>query len=225
MQKSKIDWCDYTWNPVTGCLNGCKYCYARKISNRFTGNFLPAFHANRLEDPIKVKKPQNIFVCSMADLFGDWVSEDWINAVFDSCELALWHNYLFLTKNPKRYSDFFDDSVLFMPKNFWLGTTIESQEVYEQRGRQLRPTHNLHYFLSLEPLFSDIEFHPYTLKVIKWVILGEQTNPAKPPKDEWVQHIIDQCREANIPVFVKSPLYERFPIQEYPEGLNREEVE
>ena len=35
MNKTKIDWCDSTWNPVTGCLHGCEYCYARGIANRF----------------------------------------------------------------------------------------------------------------------------------------------------------------------------------------------
>ena len=38
MNKTKIDWCDSTWNPVTGCLHGCEYCYARGIANRFSSH-------------------------------------------------------------------------------------------------------------------------------------------------------------------------------------------
>ena len=66
MNKSKIEWCDYTWNPVTGCLHGCEYCYAPGIANRFAdGNFDPTFHQYRLGEPYKHKKPQNIFVGSI----------------------------------------------------------------------------------------------------------------------------------------------------------------
>lgn len=40
MNKSLIEWCDFTWNPVTGCQHGCLYCYAAKQANRFSGNVL-----------------------------------------------------------------------------------------------------------------------------------------------------------------------------------------
>ena len=133
MNKTKIDWCDSTWNPVTGCLHGCEYCYARSIAHRFSGGgenwtddktivldkkmygeeeekaipypygFIPTFHRYRLNDYIG-KKGRNIFVCSMADLFGEWVPDSWIKEVFKACENAPQHNYLFLTKNPIRYA-------------------------------------------------------------------------------------------------------------------------
>ena len=129
MNKTKIDWCDSTWNPVTGCLHGCEYCYARGIANRFgfgayepniaervlietaisagkkipyPFNFDPTFHKYRLNE-YQNKKGRNIFVCSMADLFGEWVPDEWIEDVFEACEKAPQHNYLFLTKNPFRY--------------------------------------------------------------------------------------------------------------------------
>src|SRR5664280_2871172 len=73
MNKSKIDWCDYTWNPVTGCLHGCEYCYARRMDKRFgDGLFNPTFHQKRLDEPVKVKKSAKIFVGSVSDLFGNW---------------------------------------------------------------------------------------------------------------------------------------------------------
>lgn len=143
MNKSKIDWCDFSWNPVTGCLHKCDYCYARKQARRFCGDirlnkgtgqikqyigddmtsavcytlekpfknaegetvgfpvgFAPILHEYRLTQPAQKKKPANIFVCSMADLFGEWVPESWIERVFEACEAAPWHNYLFLTKKP-----------------------------------------------------------------------------------------------------------------------------
>ena len=59
--KTKIDWCDSSWNPVTGCLHGCEYCYARRIANRFGGSIrldLPpdtSWRANR-DDSEELKK-------------------------------------------------------------------------------------------------------------------------------------------------------------------------
>ena len=125
MNKTNIEWCDSTWNPVTGCRHECEYCYARRIAGRFgkrlpdrsgypeshggvhcldnkiNGNpypylFDPTFLPFRLEEPAQKTKPQTIFVCSMADLFGAWVPDEWIKAVFDACEKAPQHRYLFL---------------------------------------------------------------------------------------------------------------------------------
>ena len=110
--KTKIDWADATWNPVTGCLHGCEYCYAQRIAERFGSNqmpiftdypvldkpvrsvgfdgekiqpypfdFTPTFHRYKLDTPHHWKKPRTIFVCSMADLFGEWVPDEWIRAV------------------------------------------------------------------------------------------------------------------------------------------------
>lgn len=130
MKKTKIDWADSTWNPVTGCLHGCEYCYARAIANRFGWHanepdinerilyeipvfdgkkqpypfdFAPTFHQYRLGEPAAWTKPRTIFVCSMADLFGDWVPDEWIKQVFEACEAAPQHRFLFLTKNPTRF--------------------------------------------------------------------------------------------------------------------------
>ena len=135
MQKSKIEWCDSTWNPVTGCLHGCEYCYARRIAARFghhhhedgTNHYLgepmaytplgkderidpypfsfdPTFHSYRLCEPCH-HRGQNIFVCSMADLFGEWVPDGWIAKVLDACLDSPQNRYLFLTKNPSRYME------------------------------------------------------------------------------------------------------------------------
>lgn len=139
MIKTKIEWSDSTWSPVTGCYHPCPYCYARSTANRFKGcdcaaggetdenvvylkerltvtskdgvvrnaaypfGFTPTFHEYRLNDPLTKGFGKTIFVCSMADLFGDWVPDEWIKKVFDACKAASGHRYLFLTKNPARY--------------------------------------------------------------------------------------------------------------------------
>lgn len=259
----KIEWCDYTWNPVTGCKHGCRYCYAEEIANRFsmlnndvtlsetkeiidmvygcneskdykiTGecislytpigceinepypfNFRPTFYHYRLQEPLKKRKPSKIFVVSMGDLFGEWVPDEWIQEVFKACEAAPQHTYMFLTKNGSRY-----EQLGLLPDNdkFWYGTTRTGINPKLECGA----ADHGKKFLSLEPLLAPIDTG--TLDAIEfwdWVIIGQQTGTgAKPPKPEWVQKIIDRCRDVGVPVFVKSPLYEKFPIQEWPEGL------
>jgi protein gp37 len=261
--KEKIEYLDYTWNPVTGCMHSCKdqYCYAKKIAHRFGGadidrlddgswertdgglyvvnapltryipqhgnrikapypfGFTPTFHRYRLDEPQKIKRPSIIGVVYMGDLFGEWVPDSWIQEVFEACERAPWHTYLFLTKNPKRYGELNGGKGVPDKPNFWFGSTVTKEGDPFACINTPRP-HRSHYFVSIEPLLEtpkDLS----TLAYADLVIIGQQTNPNKPPNDEDVQSIIDQCKKVNVPVFVKSPLYERYPIQEWPECMRR----
>ena len=232
--QTKIDWCDATWNPVTGCLHGCDYCYARKIAERFGGvnyedelenrygehdvvrlhaegdthelgyslvdaysgkkapypfEFDPTFHRYKLDEPQRWKKPRTIFVCSMADLFGDWVPDVWIAEVFQACEAAPQHRYLFLTKNPKRYKELQLKGNL--PKQHWYGTSVTHKD-----GRDFfAPGYNT--FVSIEPIlesFSDENHAAYRQMVQSWVILGAETGNRKNkvvPKKEWITELVD----------------------------------
>lgn len=236
MKKTKIDWADSTWNPVTGCLHGCEYCYARKIAERFKGGcefvahgtpepltwvvddpgkrengqkavypfgFDPTFHRYKLDEPKRWTKPRTIFVCSMADLFGDWVPNEWIKDVFDVCEAAPRHRYLFLTKNPKRYTELLDR---YFPGNMWFGWSqtgpIGDKTVFETH-------HSVHTFVSLEPLLEP--FKAFRIRGIGWAIVGAETGNRKGkviPEKSWVMGISDACKEANIPIFMKGSLRE-----------------
>ena len=245
MNKTKIDWCDSTWNPVTGCLHGCEYCYARGIANRFgfgayepnidervliepavsagkkvpyPFNFEPTFHKYRLNE-YQNKKGRNIFVCSMADLFGEWVPDEWIEEVFNACENAPQHNYLFLTKNPKRYERILDR---YMPPNMWFGW---SQTGPMGNKCDFTTHHSIKTFISIEPLLEPFkEFH---IRGVDWVIIGAETGRRKNkvvPERKWIEHIVNKCREGNIPVFMKSSLADIWGeplIQEFPEELKR----
>ena len=192
--RTKIDWCDASWNPVTGCLHGCPYCYARSIATRFGGcdpgstysvfrhdifhrvnpgtdrelalfevsrdhppvkitenphkvtvapypfGFKPTLRLDRMDIPAAWKKPRNVFVCSMADLFGDWVPAEWIMQVFNACRAAPQHRYLFLTKNPKRYGRLMTAGLLPEDPNFWFGATWETDRWSTPAGaRILKP--------------------------------------------------------------------------------------
>lgn len=243
MNKTKIEWCDYTWNPVTGCLHGCKYCYARRIANRFapaglseedlhgcfssdyTGTvfphgFAPTFYFNRLDEPVKVKKPSRIFVVSMGDLFGEWVPLEWIKKVFKACEAAPWHTYIFLTKNPKRYRELQFTIPLPTSNKYWYGTSVNNSADFIPpcRAEELFRLKGCKRFLSIEPLLGEIFGISLTnIKCFEWVIIGAQTGPgAVKPKSEWIQSIIDEAKANNVPVFLKDNLGWPERIQEYP---------
>lgn len=248
MNKTKIDWCDSTWNPITGCLHECEYCYARRIAERFGGkqkyanifeenepvigtdgkvlgyphSFSPTLLRYRLNDYTD-KKGRNIFVCSMADLFGDWVPDSWIEEVFKACEKAPQHNYLFLTKNPRRYVELAEKDILRCSDNMWYGSTITAMEEYFSSEK----TYNA--FLSIEPILSSVS--PSTIEGIKWIIIGAETGRRKDkviPEKEWIERIAEDCRRRNIPLLMKSSLadiWEEPLIQEFPKALKAGETD
>jgi protein gp37 len=221
MNKTKIEWCDMTWNPVTGCLQGCEYCYARRMAQRFGGNeFAPAFHSYRLAEPQSHKKPQNVFVCSMADLFGEWVPDEWIEQVFAACEKAPQHRYLFLTKNPKRYELYHNkhrNELGHSPirnNNFWFGFT-KTRWDFGIGNEYTR-------FLSIEPIQTEIRLDG--LRFYEWVIIGAETGNRKDkviPKLEWIESIVADCQKCHIPVFMKDSLkgiWQGELVREFPWG-------
>jgi protein gp37 len=225
MNKTKIEWTDYTWNPVTGCWGPggtaekprrCSYCYAEKKAQRRMLDyeregdpFRPMFHPERFLEPAKVKKPSKIFVCSVADLFGDWVPEEWIKQIINyTCFAAPWHIFQFLTKNPKRLKDFKP-----WPLNCWVGTTVTTQEDADERLPWLLQVDAPVRFVSHEPLLSSINMVRWLSHVhfsgplIGWGIIGAMTGPgAVKVKPEWVRGLIDQYRNAGVPLFLKDNL-------------------
>ena len=135
MNRSNIEWCQWTWNPVTGCKHGCPYCYARGIARRFPkafpNGFEPTFHESRLDEPEKLKKPAHIFAVSMGDLFGEWVPKEWIERVVGVIHGCPQHTFTVLTKNPRRAVDWFADKP--SPRNLMIGTSIVGADP-EQEG-------------------------------------------------------------------------------------------
>ena len=223
-----IEWAKWTWNPVTGCLHGCEYCYARDIANRysdaFPSGFKPTFHPERLEAPKNTKLPlsidhgnRNVFVCSMADLFGDWVPQEWINQVIDACLKAPEWTFIFLTKNPKRLIG------IEWPENAWVGTTVDCQvrvdgavkAFKELNSHKFRPVVT---FLSCEPLNEPVDFGEKGLNSFDWVIIGGRSSssgcPAFQPEWEWVENLHNSARAAGCKIYWKPNLSVR--PKEYP---------
>lgn len=272
--KTKIDYCDSTHNPITGCLHDCEYCYARGIAKRFEGGclkadgsfhmpgrdssfsvpedkvflaelpepiyreengklkkapypygFYPTLHEYRL-DEYEHKRGRTIFVCSMADMFGRWTPDEWIEKVFAACDRAPQHTYLFLTKYPKRYEELARKGILRNKDNMWYGTSITGQPDADARTWRMQNVNDYNLFVSIEPLLTYIEPETvdYITDVFDWVIVGAETGRRKDrviPEKEWINAIAYACSKKDVPLFMKSslegimshPLIQQFPFK------------
>jgi len=213
MGLTKIEWTTYTWNPVTGCKHGCPFCYARRIAERiYPEGFEPTYRPERLTQPYHWP-PGRIFVCSMGELFGDWVPPAWQEAVFKVVRDCPQHQFLFLTKAPHNLK-----KMNPWPQNAWAGASAINQVMAERAIAGLRETDAPIRFLSCEPLLGPIDVD---LSGLSWLIIGAQTKPYNPPKKRWVEVLLARAAEAGIPVFLKDNLNWPQRIQEWPDGQGR----
>lgn len=207
---SKIEWTDATWNPVTGCTKvseGCRHCYALTFAERFRGvpghyfekGFDIVLRPDKMDQPLKWKRPRRIFVNSMSDMFHKDIPESYITRVWDVMAEAHWHTFQLLTKRPERMQAF---SRLYHPsENVWLGTSVEDAKV-KHRIDELRETPATVKFLSVEPLIGPLG--NLDLRGINWVIVGgESGRGARPMEKDWVIEIRDQCQEQGVAFFFK----------------------
>lgn len=212
MQKSKIEWTDYTWNPVKGLCPGvyaecAEFCYARKIYKRFKLD--PTIRLDMKElDSHPPRKPARIFVGSTFDY--SFARPNWIEAIIDRVELYPQHTFIFLTKNPSWYSQY------IWPENCWLGMTVYGSSAilpddkFDWRERdRFREFKNLQVpnlkFVSFEPLLRDA-LGDEDLKGIDWVIVGSLTRPNIQPEWGWVKNIISKSKDARCKIFMKNNL-------------------
>ena len=255
MEKTRIEWTDSSWNPVSGCLHGCPYCYARGIATRFGGcdaapdgstdqelivlkermkvtrkngdvlnaaypyRFKPTFHEYRLKDPTTNGFGKTIFVCSTADLFGDWVPDEWIEKVFDACKTAMNHRYLFLTKNPERYLRLGEAGKLPSEDNFWYGSTMTGPFTKAFFSSEH------HTFVSIEPIlepFGKSTGYNSIAETAEWAIFGAETGNRKGkvvPEKWWIEDAVKEFQSQGKAVFMKNsmiPIWGDDIITEFP---------
>ena len=208
--KTRIEWTESTWNPVTGCTKispGCKHCYAERMAFRlkamgtkkYANGFETTLHEDVLEAPLRWKRSQMIFVNSMSDLFHDAVPVDFIQRAFRVMREASWHQFQILTKRSERLAELATN--IEWPANVWMGVSVESAN-YRTRIDDLCATDAHIRFLSLEPLVGPLP--ELRLDSIDWVIVGGESGPgARPMKEGWVLDIRDQCGAVDVPFFFK----------------------
>jgi protein gp37 len=191
-----------------------------KYHRGYPYGFDPTLHYYRLNEPQTWKMPRTIFVGSMCDLFASYVPDEWIAQVFAACEAAPQHRYIFLTKNAKRY-----DCLSYMLSekekhgNWWIGASATTQAMFDKQAANL-DFYGTGYnaFVSCEPLLEPIELDGLGEQGILWVIVGAETGNRKGkiiPEKEWIDEIVQQCKEANIPVFMKDSLKKIIPEHEF----------
>ena len=210
MSKSKIEWTESTWNPVTGCnkiSEGCDNCYAERMAKRLKAmgqqNYINGFevvcHPHMLDTPLKWKKTNMVFVNSMGDVFHEKVPLDFIRQVFGVMNIADQHFYQVLTKRAKRLLEL--SKMIKWDSHIWMGVTVENK-TFKYRIDYLRKTPAKTKFLSLEPLLGPLG--KLDLSGIDWVIVGGESGPrARSIEADWAREIRDQCIEQKVPFFFK----------------------
>jgi protein gp37 len=268
IHRTKIDWADSTWNPVSGCLHGCPHCYAKTIAWRFKpkpsewpepntvkeaadprcfiatkptvlrdadGKYLrstayprgfePTMHTYKMAYLQTAIEPRRIFVGSMTDLFGEWVPDEWLAAIFRECYEAPQHVYMFLTQNPMRYALLAESGLLPRGDNYWYGSTMTTQDAPDFKDlTDSQDRYNT--FASIEPILGRFERQvQLQRRPHDWTIVGKMGGPSaskhKPPP-AWIEEIVNGCREDNSPVFLKNslaPYWTGDLPQEYPDRM------
>lgn len=225
MNKTKIEWTDYTWNPITGCINGCSYCYARKIYKRFKRSFTPAFHRDRLFEPFDLKRPSKIFACSVSDFWGLGVDPGWREDVLDEIKACPQHTFQILTKQPQNIEDDFE-----FPKNLWIGVTVTSRKdqwrIKALEEKQISNQWVNRTFISYEPMLDWIDIIGEDSPIVDWFIFGALSGGKKQPCpniEGMISYVIDWAKagppEFRRQIFMKNSLKKYWKgklIQEFP---------
>jgi protein gp37 len=210
MKYSKIEWTEATWNPSTGCNKvsaGCKNCYAETMAKRLQAMGAPGYEngfeftlmPERLDMPLKIKKPTKFFVNSMSDLFHEEMPFEFLDRVFQVIAQTSQHKYQILTKREKILQTYCAQRSL--PDNVWLGVSVESAK-FKHRIDILRDIPAYIRFLSIEPLIADVG--QLDLRGIHWVIVGGESGPkARPMLRDWAINIQHQCDQQGVAFFFK----------------------
>ena len=186
---------------------GCAHCYAKTFAERWRG--IPGHHyeqgfdlrlwPERLEQPLRWRRPQVIFVNSMSDLFHEGIPFDYVQRVFEVMAAAPQHTFQILTKRHERLSELAPD--LPWPVNVWMGVSIENRR-FIKRADHLREVPAAVRFISAEPLLGPLE--GLDLHGIDWLIAGGESGPGhRTVRGEWIHELRDRCVAENVAFFFK----------------------
>ena len=210
MAQTTIEWTEATWNPSTGCnkvSTGCKHCYAETMARRLKAMGAPGYEngfefmlmPERLDMPLKIRRPTKFFVNSMSDLFHEQMPFEFLDRVFEVIRRTPQHSYQVLTKREEIMADYFKHRRA--PDNVWLGVSVENAQ-YIKRMEVLRAVDARIRFLSIEPLLGPLG--ELDLSGIHWVIVGGESGPrARPMSPSWAIEVQRQCDAQGVAFFFK----------------------
>jgi protein gp37 len=208
--RSQIQWTEATWNPTTGCDKvspGCAHCYAETFAERWRGvpdhpyaqGFDLKLWPQRLDIPLRWRRPRLIFVNSMSDLFHERIPDEFIAEVFEVMGRAHWHTFQILTKREARLVELAPS--LDWPQNVWMGVSIENRR-FVDRADYLREIPAAVRFISAEPLLGPLV--GLDLEGIDWLIAGGESGAKhRPVREEWVLELRDRCQDEDVAFFFK----------------------
>ena len=210
MTKTKIEYVDYTRNPIKGyCPNNCPYCYAHRRYNRFkldkTIRFVPA----DLDKLKEIKQPSKIFIGSEIDMYHQSIPPRWVKEIIKTTRNYPGHTFITLTKFPENLSKY------NFPGNWWIGITIDGSNVeYRLHLSDYIEGHNKR-FISFEPILN-ANVTQVGIKYMDWIIIGGLT-PKPVHKKEWIDDILRRADDFDIPVFIKNNANYPEVRRDYPE--------
>ena len=208
---TKIEWCDYTINPIKGyCPNTCSYCYAHRMYNRFGWDKTLRFDESVLTSISTLKEPSRIFIGSMIDMYHPEIPTIYVEWIIHITLVFPQHIFITLTKFPENLNKF------NFPENWWIGITIDGNYSYNGKAPVIANYIGLNkIFVSFEPIL-DASVTLVELKWYDWIIIGSKF-PGPVHKKEWIDDILRRADDFRIPVFIKDNA--RYPIkrQEFPE--------
>ena len=210
MNRTKIEYCDYTWNVIKGwCPNDCPYCYAHRLYKWRGWDKTIRFDEKELKALKKPKTPSRIFVGSMIDMYHPEIPAEWVERIIDLSAFFPQHTFITLTKFPEQLYKF------NFPPNWWVGVTIDDKKYYDRELYLLSCPHiQGKIFVSLEPLLTDI--NNLMLGGLDWIIIGGLT-PKPIHKTEWIDGIVRRANGFKIPVFIKQNAKYDIVREEFPE--------
>lgn len=216
MNRTKIEYLDYTWNPIVGCQGiDCavrEHCWAKGQAKRRKGKcddcyaFKPHYHYERFDQPLHVKKPNRIGVGFMGDIYDKAYGICANQSIFRVMEQASWHTFLCLTKQSQNMLIFNRNWQTFYHDNVWMGVSVNRKEDLHRIG-DLKKTDAEVKYVSFEPLYDDLgTIIADDLEALDWAIIGLQTRPRDLPPMLAVANLIKQLEDHHVPIFLKNNL-------------------
>lgn len=217
-ENSGIQWTNHTFNPWWGCVKvaqGCKFCYAEGVAERFCGRRVWGPNSERRlasekvwNDPVRWNRAAErggqrakVFCLSMGDVLEDHPQlAEPRKRLVEIVETTPWLDWQLLTKRPENAEMFGWGH--HWPANVWFGTSAATHEEMYRNAPHLLGSRARVKFWSLEPLIGRITMTPACMG--DWVIVGgESGSHARPCDVGWIQSIVAQCKTAGVPCFVK----------------------